>query len=103
MNYATITMNYRRANSAADELDELAEQLTKMAQSQMGDSLQDISNNWKGESAELFIRKGENLQQQIVNSAKKLKDTAAAVRKIAQTTRNADLQALEIAMRRTYK
>ena len=48
MNYATITMNYRRANSKADELDEIAEQLIKMAQSQMGNSLQDISNNWKG-------------------------------------------------------
>lgn len=103
MNYATITMNFRKANEKADELEELAERLTKMAQSQMGDSMQQISNHWKGESAELFIRKGISLQQQIINTAKQLKNTAATIRKIAITTRNADMNALEIAMRRTYK
>lgn len=102
MGYATINMNYKKAMAKADELDELAASIAKMASSELGGAMQVISNNWKGESADIFINKGMSLQNQIVSTSKKLKETAAAIRNIANRTRNAELRALELANKREY-
>lgn len=102
MSFATINMNYRKAIEKANQLEEIANSIKNMADRQLGMSLQEVSNCWKGDSANEFIRKGSGLQQQIYNTARQLKNTAATIRNIAERTRRAELRAEELAKQRIY-
>ncbi|MBO6142552.1 MAG: WXG100 family type VII secretion target [Lachnospira sp.] len=101
--YATISMNYKKAVARADEIEELADRLSNISETKLEGLLGELSSAWRGDSADIFIQKGQNLSEQITESAKKLYKTAETVRKIAQNNRQADMQALEIATRRTYR
>lgn len=101
--YATISMDYNKSVKKAEELESLAERLENIAGSKLSEALQELSGEWKGQSADTFIRKGESLSDQIRQSAKQLYKTAEIVRTIASNTRNAEINALEIARNRTYR
>ena len=59
-----------------------------------------ISGNWKGEHAGNYLRKAEKVQKDILNVSRELKNTATAIRNIAQVTYNAEMAALELALKR---
>ena len=53
-----IRMNFRVANAMADRLDELAGKMGSLANERYYGTLRSISNSWKGENAEAYLRKG---------------------------------------------
>lgn len=54
----------------------------------------------KGENAGNYLRKAEKVQKDILNVSRELKNTATAIRNIAQVTYNAEMAALELALKR---
>ena len=46
------------------------------------------------------LRKAEKVQKDILNVSRELKNTATAIRNIAQVTYNAEMAALELALKR---
>ena len=95
MSRYTIEMNFAKAKGQAKELDNAAARLERIASGSMEDAMSTISGNWKGENAGNYLRKAE-----ILNVSRELKNTATAIRNIAQVTYNAEMAALELALKR---
>ena len=94
MSRYTIEMNFAKAKGQAKELDNAAARLERIASGSMEDAMSTISGNWKGENAGNYLRKD------ILNVSRELKNTATAIRNIAQVTYNAEMTALELALKR---
>ena len=101
MSRYTIEMNFAKAKGQAKELDNAAAaRLERIASGSMEDAMSTISGNWKGENAGNYLRKAEKVQKDILNVSRELKNTATAIRNIAQVTYNAEMAALELALKR---
>jgi len=95
-----IRMNFRVANEMADRLQALAARLGNIANDQFYGTLRGISNNWKGENAEAYTRKGERLRGKMTGTANDLNKAADTIRTIARNTYNAEMRAWRIAQTR---
>lgn len=95
--YATIQFNYQKAVSQANQLDDLANDLRNIANRNVDGALDQVAANWKGESASLFVQKGNKAKNDLLSSARQLSNTASAIRKAAENVRRAELEAKRIA------
>lgn len=98
----SIEMNFRQAKQWASELEEIASEMRSLANRDLADSLQTLSGAWKGEAAEAYLFKGDQLKGKILDTAGKLEKTAATIRRIASRTYSAEMKAYRIALERTY-
>lgn len=102
MDYARIQMDFQKAKDQADKLERIARNLNCVADNDMSGCMRDVSANWKGENAKLYVNKGYVVAENIRTIASGLMRAAATVRTIAQETYNAERRALEIAKKREY-
>ena len=93
----TIQINFKNAYRQAEQLERLAQELSRIAGSQLSGTLQSVAGSWKGDSANLFLQKGNTLMSQISASAQALRETASGTQTIARNTYNAEMRALELA------
>ncbi len=100
MDRYTIEMNFTRAREQAGQLETAAGQLEKIATGNMEEVLSSIMGNWKGENADVYLGKARKVQKDILSVSKELKNTATAIRHIAQVTYQAEMAALELALKR---
>lgn len=98
----SIEFDFRQAKNQARQLDAIADNLGNLAKNNLSDSMQTLSQNWKGENASAYLSKGSTLQNDISSSASELHGIASDIRTIAQNIYNAEMAALEIAEQRTY-
>ncbi|MCR5526158.1 MAG: hypothetical protein K6F39_02085 [Lachnospiraceae bacterium] len=94
---AEITMNFALAKAQASQLEELADQIGKIADDRLDSTLIQISKDWSGENSELYLRKGGALEDKVKVTATNLRNIAATVRSIATTLYNAEMEAYRIA------
>lgn len=99
---ATIEMNYRQALKQAEKLDTIANNIKHLSGTELRGSLQNISANWKGDNASLYLNKGSRLQETMNKTAGELHSVASDIRTIAKRVRDADIAALAIAAARNY-
>lgn len=97
-----IEWNYIQAKRQAAKLEEQADRLGKLASNQLGGTLNNLSNNWKGESAGKYMRKGEQMKTEINSLARNLRQIASVIRSTAERTYWAEMRARELARKRTY-
>lgn len=95
-----IQMDFGQAENKAGELDNIAENLTRLAETEWSSTLDTLGSNWKGENAELYIQKGFLLRDNMKRTAASLRQTAETVRTIARNIYNAEMEALRIAQER---
>lgn len=95
-----IYFNYNQATRQANELDSIAQQLTKVSGNQLQSTLNSLSNAWKSDSATAYLRKGQKVQGDINTTAKNLRNIASTIRRIAKIVRDAELEAWRIANER---
>lgn len=100
MSRYTIEMNFAKARKQALQLENAALKLERIATGSMEDVMNSISENWKGENAGNYLQKTEKVRNDIFKVSKELKNTARAVRKIAKLTHDAEMNALELALKR---
>lgn len=98
-----IKMNFRAASVMAERLDTLAKKMSNLAENRYYGTLRNISNNWKGENAEAYVRKGEKVKSKMSRTAADLRSAAATVRTIAKNTYDAEMRAYQIAQTRNYQ
>lgn len=98
----SIEFDFQQARSQADRLDSIADHLGSLAKDKLGNSMQMLAQNWKGENANAYLSKGNAMQGSISSSASELHGIASDIRTIAQNIYNAEMAALEIAEQRTY-
>lgn len=100
---ATIRFNFQKALRQADQLDTIANNLSKLSSGDLNGTLQMVSANWKGQNASAYLAKGGKLQGNISTTAKELHSIASDIRTIAQRVYRAEMAALAIAQARKYK
>lgn len=100
MDLFTIEINYSKAKTQADNLEDAARQLKNMATGRLEDSCGSISRNWQGENADKYLKKVRKVQGDMEQVSKDLENTARSIRNIAKITYQADRTAYEIAQRR---
>ena len=99
---ASIEFDFHKAKAQADKLDSIADQLSRLADSKFGNTMQHLSSNWKGENASLYLDKGGRLQEQMDGTAGELHSIASDIRAIARRIYEAEMNALRIAEQREY-
>lgn len=97
-----IEFDFEQARRRATELEEIASDISRLSRRDIEAAKADLAGAWKGESAQLFLQKTENLQENIRGTAKELNAIAAAIRKIAEQMYAAEMEALRIATQREY-
>lgn len=99
---ASIEFNFRKAMNQADQIDGIANGLSRLSRDRFGSTMQGISVNWKGENASFYLRKGEKLQGNMDGTASELHSIASDIRTVAKRLYRAEMAALAIAQRREY-
>lgn len=93
----SIQIDFNRAVDQANQIDDVADSLGKLSDTSFAGTLQDISNNWKGDSATAYITKGNALQQKISGTSSNLHNIASTIRTAAKNIYDAELAAIEAA------
>ena len=99
---ASIEFDFKQALSQADRVDQIADSLSRLSDNKFEGTMQNLSLNWKGESANRYLAKGERLQGKMNVTANELRRIASDIRRVARNLYNAELAALEIASQRNY-
>lgn len=94
-----IEFNFRKALSQADRIDEVADRLHKLSSDRFGSTLQILSENWNGENACLYLKKGSELREEMTRVSAEFHRIASDIRTVARRIRNADIAALNIALK----
>lgn len=98
----SIRMDFNAANSQANQLDEIAKSLDNLVNTDLTNCLNSVGSNWKGDSANMYIKKGQTVGTNIKNVATNLRTAASTIRTIAGNTYNAEKRAIEAAQKRVY-
>lgn len=72
--------NYKRTIEMANELDEMARELTSIAQQDFEGIMTGLGLSWKGENAEKYIRKCSSVKEEMLDTAKQLRGIVADLR-----------------------
>ena len=99
----SIRMDFEKAKAAAGRLDDIADSITGIMSGEYDDSIESVRQNWRGDSATLFLTKGNELRDKISKTVSDLKAAADVIRRIAQNTYDSEMRALEIARQREYE
>lgn len=96
----TIQMDFNHANQKANELDEIANDLSKLSGTDFQNTLNELGNNWKGDNASLYIGKGFSLKECMDTTVSSIRTTASTIRSVAKNIYDAEMEALRIAEER---
>ena len=91
-----IQMDFGKAMEAVNRLNRIAGDIDNNA-GNLGNTMNSINNCWDGENSENYLAKGRKIQSNISKTASGVRKVAAAIERIAITTRDAELAAIRIA------
>ncbi len=92
-----IQLDYDEAKRRADELDELADRVKRIAAREMEAVMDGTAAGWKGKNGTLYNRKNRKFQEEVESLEKKFRRMANTIRFIARTTYDAEMEAVRIA------
>ena len=95
-----IEMDFTRATQKANELDGIADNLSKLADTDLQNTLDGLNNDWKGDNAGEYIKKGFALKENMDKTVKGIRDTASTIRTVAKNIYDAEMEALRISEER---
>lgn len=95
-----IQMDFSRANQKANDLDNIANDLSRLSGTDLQNTLNSLGNDWKGDNATLYIQKGFSLKENLDETVKSIRNTASTIRSIAKNIYDAEMEALRIAEER---
>ena len=102
MGQSRIEIDFAAANSQASKLEEIAEEMTRLANQQLAGTIETITSGWQGETAAAYISKAQTVKNNIAQTAKMLTAIAQTIRADAKRIYAAEKAALEIAETRNY-
>ncbi|MCD8347694.1 MAG: hypothetical protein LUD16_07020 [Lachnospiraceae bacterium] len=97
---STIQINFNNAKKQASELETIAGELKQLANNDLEDTLNSVAQYWESDNATAYIKKGNTVQQDILDISTQLTKTATSIRKIAKITYDAEMAALNLALQR---
>jgi len=96
MDVSRIEINFRNAYAQANKLEQIAENMRRIAKRQIANTIQEMSSAWKGESAAAYFTKAEVVKENIVRTADALQSVAERIRREAKRLYEADRAAAEL-------
>lgn len=100
---STITMDFNKAKSQADKLDEIAAKIKKAGNSDLKSCMNEVQSAWTGDNSNAYRKKGNAVAEDLVEVSKNISAVASALRKVAKTTYDAEMDNYRIATERTKK
>lgn len=97
-----IEITFGNALTQARQLENCADEMIRLANSNLGSIKGDLNNAWQGDSANAYLTKLDLTADNIVATANKLNQIAATIRKVAGIFRDTELRAIEVAEQRTF-
>lgn len=88
-----IDREYQRAAMRAEELESLAAGLRRLSGEEYESALADIRCAWRGESAQQYLRRANELSQEIMHCSAELLMSAQSLRAEAAAVRDAKKRA----------
>ncbi len=96
----SIQMDFDEAKRQAGAVDEIADALDGEANRSLSDILNTLGNDWRGENAHRYLKKGFTLIEDMNHTADALHTAADTVRSTAQRIYDAEMENLRIAEER---
>lgn len=95
-----IKFDFQQAKKRAAELEEIAEDMRRLAKSDLENTMGNLSAAWKGDSSRQYLTKAARLQEEITATSRDLNNIADTIRRIAAIIYDAEMKALQIATQR---
>lgn len=95
-----ISVDFHNAENQAKKLDELADRVERRVADALKTSAEELHSVWKGDSATKYLRKENEMTEQLRQIARGLRDVASDIRRVAKRTYDAEMEALRIAQSR---
>lgn len=102
MSKRIIELNFKQALEKANQLDMIASELEQDAVCVLEDATAIILDNWKSDSAEMYISKEQILKEKISYEVRDLRKCANQIRQIAKRIFDAEMKNQETAATRVY-
>lgn len=96
-----LEIDFRKAYRQADELDDIARDTRRLADTSLEDGIKSVSANWKGDNSDAFQGKCKEEQTRITTLADDISSVAATIREIARLAEEAEEEARRLAKNRT--
>ncbi|MDO4416969.1 MAG: PPE domain-containing protein [Eubacteriales bacterium] len=97
-----IRMYYIDTLHKADQLEELAEQLSRIANHTLQEIQDEMTGNWKGAGSGQYLKKHMKMADLAKKHAKKLREAAVQLRSSARRLYNVEMAALAVFRRRRH-
>ncbi len=91
-----IEADFNRAVSQAQELEEIAGELSRIANTHVANALALLEKSWKGENAALFNSKGKLLTEDMFETADDLIQAARNIRSTADVVYRAEKKSVSL-------
>lgn len=91
-----IEMNFSRAVAQAQELEMLSKELSEMATEHLRGAFKLLSYSWQGDNSEQFIKKGEVLTEEMLDTADDLIKVAKSISTTANIVYSAETAAMQL-------
>lgn len=101
MSLSTIEINFQAAQMQAKKLEDIADDMKRLANQQLANTIQEMSTCWKGEAAASYFSKADKVKQDIAATAKKLYIIADSIREEAKRIYDAEMKAVALAQSNT--
>ena len=96
----TIEIAFGNAQQQADQLEACADEMLRVANSNMETVKSDLASAWQGTSAEAYIHKMDLTAENIRKTAGRIQEIAKTLRSVAKVFRETELKALALATKR---
>lgn len=92
-----IEMDFERALAQAQELEEISDELSKIASAHVAEALEMLAKNWQGDNSKSFLRKSGGITTDMIETADDLLKIARNIRTTAGIVYKAESMARQIA------
>ena len=103
MGVIEIYYNYISANRQANELDNIARKLKYSAEKYLINKQTNLDRNWDGDASVVFFNKESSIGNKMLTESASLREVANSIRGIAKRTYEAEMKALELAEKRSFR
>ena len=98
---SSVTLAYNKAVKEAGNLENIARKV-ETQKSKLFECRGSISKSWRGENSVAYLKKMEERERELAKVISDLKSIAGTIKKVATTTYNADMKAINLAQKRKY-
>lgn len=102
MTRSVIEITFGNAMAQANQLDQCAETMEQLIRGDLVSIKDGVRCAWEGEACNAYISKMDLTSENMAKTAKKIRDIADTLRRVARIFRDTELRALAIAEQRTF-